>query len=504
MRILYVDVDSLRPDHLGCYGYHRDTSPTIDALAESGRRFTNYYASDVPCYPSRTALFTGRFGIHTGLNNHGGIAGDVRHQGPDRSSGNDGQFRTLPTALREAGYHVASVSPFFQRHGAWMVLDGFSEWIDTGSDGGENADEIYGYAADWLDEHATEDDWFLHVNFWDPHTHYDTPESYGYPFADDPAPEWLDEATIREHYESFGPHGARDPHGWDDEKPFEPLRAPDDIADREDFKEWVDGYDVGVRYMDEYLGELLADLERAGVREDTLIIVSADHGENLGELNVYGDHQTADEYTCNVPLVVEGPGVEPGVDEEFHYNVDLAPTVTDLVGGDVASGWDGRSFADSVTDGETDGRDYLVLTQGTWACQRAVRFDDYLLVRTYHDGFKDFDAVELYDLKEDPHETESVAHERPDVVERGTTLLQEWKSARMVEDATGDAGGNPDSPRAFTDPLMEVISEGGPYYTRGVLASYAERLRETGREAHAERLERTGGIVEQSVAESLD
>lgn len=61
-----MDIDTLRPDHLGCYGYHRRTSPNIDALAAEGVRFENVYASDVPCLPSRTALSTGRFGIHTG------------------------------------------------------------------------------------------------------------------------------------------------------------------------------------------------------------------------------------------------------------------------------------------------------------------------------------------------------------------------------------------------------------------------------------------------------
>jgi choline-sulfatase len=82
MRILYIDCDSLRPDHLGCYGYDRDTSPNIDRIADDGRRFTNYYASDVPCLPSRTALFTGQLGIHTGVVNHGGIAADSAHRVP--------------------------------------------------------------------------------------------------------------------------------------------------------------------------------------------------------------------------------------------------------------------------------------------------------------------------------------------------------------------------------------------------------------------------------------
>src|SRR6187399_3010299 len=67
MRIIYLDVDSLSPSHLGCYGYCRDTSPAIDALARDGVRFEHVYCSDAPCLPSRTAFYSGRFGIQTGV-----------------------------------------------------------------------------------------------------------------------------------------------------------------------------------------------------------------------------------------------------------------------------------------------------------------------------------------------------------------------------------------------------------------------------------------------------
>ena len=71
MRILYIDIDSQRPDHFGCYGYHRKTSPNIDRIAARGVRFDNDYVTDAPCLPSRTAMWSGRFGIHTGVINHG-------------------------------------------------------------------------------------------------------------------------------------------------------------------------------------------------------------------------------------------------------------------------------------------------------------------------------------------------------------------------------------------------------------------------------------------------
>lgn len=75
MRVLFLDLDSTNPEHLGCYGYHRNTSPNIDKIAAEGVRFTNYYTSDAPCAPSRTALMSGQFGIRNGLVGHGGTAG---------------------------------------------------------------------------------------------------------------------------------------------------------------------------------------------------------------------------------------------------------------------------------------------------------------------------------------------------------------------------------------------------------------------------------------------
>ena len=497
MRILYIDCDSLRPDHLGCYGYHRNTSPNIDRIADGSRRFTNYYASDVPCLPSRTALFTGRLGIHTGVVNHGGIAADVRSRGSDREENNTGEYRTWMTALRQEGHQTALVSPFPQRHAAWHVLDGFEEWHDTKGSGNERAEVVFPYADEWLESHAEEEDWYLHVNFWDPHTAYDTPEEYGNPFEDDPAPEWLTDERIAAQRESYGPHSAHDLHHaymTGSEVPDLP-RTPDEIRDRETFKQWIDGYDTGIRYMDDHIGRLLDRLESEGVLDDTLVIVTADHGENQGECNVYGDHQLADEWTCRLPLIVSGPGVESGVDSGLHYNVDLAPTITELVGGDVPDGWDGRSFAPSLTDGVDTGREFLVLSQGTWTCQRAVRWDDWLLIRTYHDGWREVDPIQLFDLASDPHETRNLAPEKPEVVDYGRSLLQRWHSARMLESATGAAGGAPEGPNALVDPLLEVVREGLPFYQRGNRESYAQRLRETGREAHAKAVESESGVV---------
>ncbi|MDA0839650.1 MAG: sulfatase [Planctomycetota bacterium] len=477
MRILYIDIDSLRPDHLGCYGYSRETSPNIDQLAERGTRCTNYYCSDAPCLPSRTALFTGRFGIHTGVINHGGLEADIRPQGRERKFSNKGPYRTWMTSMSNAGHYTAMISPFPARHAAWQVLDGFRETYDSGKNGNELAEEVSPTAIKWLKEHASEENWFLHVNFWDPHTPYRTPEEYGNPFEDDPAPDWLTVQMIREHRESFGPHSARELHGWGPGDGKWP-RTPDEITNRADFKKWIDGYDAGIHYADHHAGLLLEELDQQGILEDTVVIVSADHGENQGELNVYGDHQTADYITCRVPLIVAGPGIkEAHVDDGLHYNVDLAPTVTKMVGGIPAPKWDGESFLPALTKGTDAGRPYLVVSQGAWACQRAVRFDQWMLIRTYHDGLKDFPDVMLFDIAADPHEVNNLAEARHDVVGRGLRLLDEWIDENLSKASNA------------SDPMWHVIEEGGPFHTLDWLEKYLKLLRGSGRAEAADRLE---------------
>ena len=81
MRVLFVDIDTLRPDHMGAYGYHRNTTPNMDRVAAEGMRFDRVYCSDAPCLPSRAALISGQCGIHHGAGGHGGTAAARRLYG---------------------------------------------------------------------------------------------------------------------------------------------------------------------------------------------------------------------------------------------------------------------------------------------------------------------------------------------------------------------------------------------------------------------------------------
>lgn len=487
MRILYIDIDTLRPDHLGCYGYHRTTSPNIDRIAAQGIRFDNCYAPDAPCLPSRSALWSGRFGYHTGVINHGGTAADPFIEGPDRGF-RDQYDRTgwIPT-LRRLGLQPVSVSPFGERHSAWWWYAGWSEVYNPGQGGMESAHDITPLAQDWLARHGQEDDWFLHVNYWDPHTPYRTPVEFGNPFKVDPLPAWLTEDVRRQCWDGYGPHSAREPHGygvdaWDVEVQYRYPHLPTSINSMEAVKAWIDGYDTGIRYADHHVGLLLATLDQLGIAQDTVIIISADHGENQGELNVWGDHQTADQITCHVPLIIRWPGVAPRVDSTLHYNFDWSASLITALDGKVPENWDGRPFSLAHYPSNDVARPYLVLSQGAWACQRSIRFrhdgQDYLCMRTYHDGHKQLESVMLFNLSQDPHEQYDLAPEKPELVGYAMALLAEWQSEMMS------------STKTDIDPMMTVLREGGPYHTRGNLPRYLERLRLTGRRHHADRLEK--------------
>ncbi len=491
MRLLYLDIDSLRPDHLGCYGYHRQTSPHIDAIAARGVRYNNCYATDVPCLPSRTALFCGRPGILNGVTNHGGVAADPFLEGANRAFKSRLTHSAWPAVLRQNGFSkTAMISPFGERHSAWHIYAGFTEIHNSGGSGMDRADEVEPIALEWLDKNAADDDWFLHLNLWDPHTPYRVPDSFGNPFADEPLPAWLTEEIRQKHWSGCGPHSAREVLGYGD-RPYESKiglthpRQPSEIDSMDKVRQMFDGYDCGVAYADQTVGRLMNALEQAGVLDETAVIISSDHGENLGELNIYGDHQTADYITGRVPLIMSWPGVteaQAGSERSaLVQNIDIPPTTIELLGGEAPGIWQGESFA-STLNGDDEAREQAIVSQGAWSLQRAVRWDDgahaWMCIRSYHEGHHGFPDVMLFDVKADPHEQFNLADERPAIAGEGLRRLDKWIGEMMAQSETG------------VDPFWTAMSEGGPLHTRGALPDYLVRLRATERGEWADWLEK--------------
>jgi len=476
MRILYLDLDCCRTDHLSINGYHRQTDPNLRRIAAEGISFRHCYCANSPCVPSRASLFSGRFGTKNGVVAHHGIGEEFRNIWPH------GRPRTAPPMfmehLRRQGMKTVTWSSFHERHQAWWFCAGWEEiHTFTRKCGQERADELTARFLPWFRQHGAEDNWFIHVHFWDIHSHYRAPEEWGRKFADEPPPDWPDHETIDRHQEMYGPRTARDLYtGYRDENKRPISYMPDGIQTVEDFKLLIDGYDGSLAYADHHVGMILDVLEELGLWDDTAIIVSGDHGDSFGEHGQYMDHGIANEPVHNIPMIVKWPGVtKQGHSDAMIYGMDLCPTVCELLGLPIPEGWDGRSFAPALRR-EFTGWPWQVWTHGIFTLSRAVRTPEWLLIDMLHPGLYPYDEpYYLHDMKKDPHQTKNLADERPEVLHELLGLLAQWREGQLA------ATGEPDR--------LEQMVEVGPflyYDPKRMLA----RLEATGRSRQAEELRR--------------
>ncbi len=373
LNVLFVLVDTLRADRLGCYGYERDTSPNLDALAATGIRFAQQVSQSSWTKCSMSSLWTGLYPART----RSLRAYDVLSE----------QATTPAEVFRAAGFRTAAV----WRNG-WIAPNfGFSQGFEIylspsaprgakmrridnpnialeGSDG-----DIIDSAREFLRAHGHER-WFLYLHMMDVHQ---------YAYSEDTA--------------LFGTN-------------------------------YSDSYDNSIRWVDSLLGHLFHVLEQRGLRENTLIVFSADHGEAFGEhdgeghaRNVYGEVTTT-------PLILSFPfRLEPGIVVEARSeNVDLWPTALELVGLPPLPDTDGQSLvpqivaaAGGASDADAEGvaiahldqswgreqqksRPMVSYTEGRWR----------LIYRAHAPK-----TSELYDKWQDPREQQNVADDWPEVVE---------------------------------------------------------------------------------------
>ena len=195
MRIIYLDIGSMRPDHFGCYGYHRNTTPNLDRIARAGVRFTGAYCNSSPCVPSRVSFLSGRFGINHGALTHWGSGSEFRFPGEGYFYNPD--IPLLSRYLRQYGIKTVSFSTFADRHQINWFYAGWSEFYTPSLKGGdEDADEVNAAVIPWLEAHGAEDDYFLHNQYWDSHRNYTVAQKWPDLYAEEPPPDWPDEKAI--------------------------------------------------------------------------------------------------------------------------------------------------------------------------------------------------------------------------------------------------------------------------------------------------------------------
>ena len=409
MKVFYFDIDTLRYDHLSCYGYELST-PHMDALAADGVRFTQAYASNTPCMPSRAALFTGCFGVINGVETHGRSALEVAT--PEHTA--------LPRVLTEHGVQAVTVSSF-GRHPAPWFYNGFSHVMDPSylckAENFQRFDgqEVNRAAQDFLDGFKGTD-LFMHLHYWDPHGPL-TPPS-----------EWIDE-----QYEP-------DTSQITDEQIAQLSASPlyrggkhMKVHDRNDLARLLRLYDAEVRYADHLVGQMIDYLKERGWYEDAVILLSADHGEQYGEGQMILEHGTVDESCIHIPLLLKAPGVPAGVACNAPvYGLDVAPTVVRCFGVQAPSLWNGTALQDTL-NGVVPARDYLVCEHGLYTCQRAVLKDRWKMVHTFSAGLWDFPEYALYDRSEGPSGKDR-KEEFPDVLKQMQQTEKEWL-AQTIGDA---------------------------------------------------------------------
>jgi arylsulfatase len=412
MNIVFIDVDTLRADHLGCYGYSKPTSPAIDGLAEQGVLFERCYAPGIPTTPAHATIYTGLHPLSHNIVSHGG--------GVDL----DRKTSVFPERLQQAGYTTCAVDNLFDIK-PWLAR-GYEYYINPSHKHRMRllvtCEEINARAIPWLKAHAHEP-FFLFVHYWEPHTPYLPPPQYRR-FYDGPDPF---DPNIR----SLEPIKQSPFWGmWGDTwfRKLGPVTDPDYI---------VSLYDGEIRHVDDGVAQLLAALDETGLAEETLVIFTADHGEVMSRNGIFFDHHGLYEENIRVPLILRWPErIGPGRRvNEFVQHLDIAPTLLGWARANPPAGMDGKEFQ-SLATGEYSSPlwDQIICCESTWQSKWALRTETHKLILSRAPDPYGNPPRELYDLVADPSESRNLVEEQPDLSNTLTQQLEGWISdglARM-------------------------------------------------------------------------
>jgi arylsulfatase len=407
VNVVLIALDTQRADHLGCYGYPRRTSPFIDSIARRGVVFERCYAPNIPTHPSFTTMLTGKEAITHNIVNIGGKAPIT-----------DG-VRLLPEILKEHGYATAAVDNLGRHFSRGFDEYARYEWDRTNPQVLRKAETVTTAALPVIERLlARPRPFFLFLHYWDPHTPYLPPAPYRRKFY----------PADRDPYDVQN-------HSLDEAWSWEPFKWY--------FHQWMPGvtdadyvinlYDGETAYMDRHLRPVFQAL--APALDDTLVIITADHGEVLNEQLGYFDHHGLYEGNVHVPLIFSWPGKLPAGRRVpgFVQNLDLAPTILDLAGIPDRDGMEGLSLL-PATFGLRDGNyDEVYLSESTWEVKRGLRTARWKFINSIEPDPHGRPMQELFDLDADPTEQHNLIDVQPDVARDLAARLDAWVAGRLAE-----------------------------------------------------------------------
>lgn len=433
--LLLVTLDTTRADRLGCYGYAAGRTGTIDALARGGVLFEYCIAPAPITLPSHATLLTGLQPYSHGARSNG------THYLP-------AEVATLAERLSSEGFAAGAVVSAFVLDSRFGLDQGFDRYDDDLSHG--KGDAVSGFretrAADtlrrarlWLEERGDER-WFLWVHLFDPHSDYAAPEPWRTEFASSP-------------------------------------------------------YDGELAYVDAELGSFLTWLDERGKLRETLVALTSDHGESLGEHGERTHDTFIYDATTRVPLILAHESLDRGRRVgQVVGSVDVMPTVLELLEIESSGRSDGRSLA-PLARAEVDVLEALPAYSESmfpyysngWARLTALRDESWRRVHA--------PRPELYDLRADPGEMRDVSADHSDVAARMDATIRALLPAREADARPLTGGGADPQVRATLAALGYVLGEGAES-TEGERPDPKDRVNETARAQEAEGLRLSGRLEE--------
>ena len=451
--VVFISIDTMRPDHLGCYGYGRDTSPHMDALAAQGALFRQAIAPHIPTQPSHTTFYTGLHALAHKIAAHA------------RSAKLDRRILMLPQILQRHGYATAavdSVVTISHRKGSWFAR-GYDYYASYSYDPtrmvkGKTQTEILTERSVELLELLRDEPFFFFVHYWDPHAPYRPPRPYDRMFYSG------DERDPR--------HTSMQPVYALAEDYYRAVLADMRMAGVTDLEYVIAQYDAEIRAVDAQIGRLMAALERLGLAERTLVVLVSDHGEAFGEGNFYFEHQGLFDGVTRIAMILRLPGrIKPAQQvDAMVAGYDVAPTILDLLGMEPPYGlpYDltGRSLWPLLDGSASTHHEALVLTEATRQASYALRTPDWkLIVPVTHDvhgtpipdvyGRRRDPHPLLYDLRTDPSEQHDMLETCPRVAEDLGARLAAWVQKELQRCGGPDPVATQVSPSAFADAMAK-------------------------------------------------
>jgi arylsulfatase A-like enzyme/Tfp pilus assembly protein PilF len=383
--VLFVTIDTLRADHVGCYGYKQIKTPNIDSLAVDGSRFEHAYAVVPVTLPSHSSMMTGTYPMLSGMHDFSG-----NKLSPLQP--------TLASVLKQSGYQTGAViaaAVLDSRFGLNQGFDFYYDHFEFNRLDEANLDEmerpgnaVADVALDWLAKNS-QHKFFLWMHLYDPHFPYHPPEPYATEYSTHP-------------------------------------------------------YDGEIAFADEQLGRVLRFLKEKGIYQNTIIVLCGDHGESLGEHGEKTHGFFIYNATMHVPLIIRLPETSAArtVAEPVSL-VDLMPTVLSAVGLATPSQVQGRSVlseirgapagADLPTNRTLYGETFLPRIHFDWSELRASENAKY--------HFIEAPKPELYDLTKDPGELHNLFSEKSAVADEMRvqlkSLIRDYSAGKEMAEKTG-------------------------------------------------------------------